>query len=196
MSAINKTEALNRLHMHMQSFAEIPNDEFEKLKHVMHEKQFKKGAVLLKEGQVCRQYYFILTGCIRSFRIKDLKEINLTFYFEEDIACDFDSFRTEQPSAYYLVATEDCTVLYANKKDVIPIFSGEEWLNYLFRFFQHLFLEKDKHANTFKLFSPEERYQYLITNQPEYIQRIPIMYLASYLGTSRETLSRIRKKIS
>lgn len=95
-----------------------------------------------------------------------------------------------------MVATENCTVLYSNKKDVVPIFSNDEpWLNYLFRFFQHLFLEKDKHAAIFKLFSPEERYNYLVTNYPEYIQRIPLKYLASYLGTSRETLNRIRKKI-
>jgi len=197
MQPIQKSEALNRLHNKMESFANIPDDEFEKLKQVMYEKSFKKGEVILRPGQVCRQYYFIVSGCVRSFSLKDDKEINLSFFFEEDIACDFESFRSEQPSLVYLVTTEDCEVLYTNKKEVIPIFSNEEpWHTYLFRFFQHLYLEKDKHAATLKLLSPEERYNYLITNYPEYFQRVPLIYIASYLGISRETLNRVRKKLS
>jgi CRP-like cAMP-binding protein len=59
-----------------------------------------------------------------------------------------------------------------------------------------MYFKEEEHANTFKLLSPEERYLHLLKNQPHYLQRIPITYLASYLGMSRETLTRIRKKIS
>jgi hypothetical protein len=61
----------------------------------------------------------------------------------------------------------------------------------LFRFFQRLYLEEEEHSNSFKLLSPEERYNFLLENKPRYLRRIPLTHLASYLGISRETLTRV-----
>jgi CRP-like cAMP-binding protein len=91
----------------MESFSPISDDDFQHLPEVMHEKRFHKGEVLLKEGQVCRRYYYILSGCIRSFSLESGKEVNTKFYFEDEIACDFASFRGEKPSQFYLVAIEE-----------------------------------------------------------------------------------------
>ena len=163
----------------------------------MHEKWVSKGEVLLKEGQVCRQFYFILTGCLRSFSLEEGREINLKFYFEDDFACDFERLRKEEPSKFYIVALEDTTVYYATKKEAVPVFESESsFAVFLFRFFQDLYFGESQHSNTFKLMTPEQRYSFLLENKPHYLQRIPLTHLASYLGMSRETLTRIRKKIS
>ena len=119
----------------------------------------------------------------------------MKFYFEDDIACDFVSYRLQEPSRFYLIAMEKCTVYYAAKTESAPIFENTTSLHLtLFRFFQDLYLKEEEHSNGFKLLSPDERYNYLLENKPEYLKRIPLVYLASYMGISRETLTRIRNR--
>ena len=90
---------------------------------------------------------------------------------------------------------EDSLVYLATKSEANPVFMNDTSLQFLvLRFFQDLFYKAEEHSNTFKLLSPEDRYHYLLEHDPRYLQRIPITYLASYLGMSRETLTRIRKK--
>ena len=192
-----KPEVLTRFRQKLESLAPITDDDFQHLAGIMHKKRFKKKEVILKEGQVCKYYYFITRGSIRSFSQDSGKEVNIKFYFEDEIACDFVSYRLEVPSHFQMVAMEDCIVYYAAKSDSNPIFQSTMTLHLtLFRFFQDLYFKEEEHANSFKLLSPEERYQYLLENNPQYLQRIPFVHLSSYLGISRETLHRIRKKIS
>jgi CRP-like cAMP-binding protein len=192
-----KPEVLTRFRQKLESLAPITDDDFQHLAGIMHKKRFKKKEVILKEGQVCKYYYFITRGSIRSFSQDSGKEVNIKFYFEDDIACDFISYRLEEPSHFYMVAMEDCTVYYAAKTESAPIFENTISLHMtLFRFFQDLYFREEDHSNSFKLLSPEERYKYLVENKPQYLQRITFTQLASYLGISRETLNRIRKKIN
>jgi CRP-like cAMP-binding protein len=197
MEINSTTEALSRFRKKMESFAPISDADFLNIANTMHEKHFDKGEVLLKEGQVCKQYYFILSGCIRSFGLEDGREINVKFYFEDDLVCDFLSFRNEEPSQFYFIAIEYTAVCYATKAEAVPVFQGSNSLYFLlFRLFQDLYFKEEEHSNNFKLLSPEERYQFLLEHNPQYLQRIPLTHLASYLGMSRKTLTRIRKKIS
>jgi len=192
------TNALDRYRKKLESLAPISDEDFEHIAEAVHEKQFDRGEVLLREGQVCKDYYFILSGCIRSFGLENGREVNVKFFFEDDTACDFYSFRYEQPSQFYLVAMEDTVVYRATKMEASPVFleGGAALQTLLFRFFQELYLKEEEHSNNFKLLSPEERYKFLLEHRPQYLTRVPLIYLASYLGVSRETLTRIRKKIS
>ena len=197
MEQPDQSVTLSRFRKKLDSFTTVTDNEFSLWKNIMHEKQVSKGEVLLKEGQVCRQFYFILTGCLRSFSLEEGREINLKFYFEDEFACDFESFRKEEPAQFYIVAMEDATVYYATKKEAVPVLQSETSFSvFLFRFFQDLYFGESQHSNTFKLMTPEQRYSFLLENKPHYLQRIPLTHLASYLGMSRETLTRIRKKIS
>ena len=190
-------EALNRFRKKLESLTPITDDDFQHLAGIMHKKRFKKKEVILKEGQVCKYYYFITRGSIRSFSQDSGKEVNIKFYFEDDIACDFISYRLQEPSRFYLIAMEKCTVYYAAKTESAPIFENTTSLHLtLFRFFQDLYFKEEDHSNSFKLLSPEERYKYLVENKPQYLQRITLTHLSSYMGISRETLNRIRKKIN
>jgi len=196
MGLIYIPEALERFRKKIESFTPITDDDFMLFANIMHEDSFSKGEVLLKEGQVCRRFYFICSGCIRCFSLEEGRELNLKFYFEDDLASDFTSFRSEEPSKFYLAAMEDTIVYYATKKDWMQIFqSGASFAMFLFRFFQQSYLEEEEHSNIFKLMSPEDRYNFILQHKPEYLQRIPLIHLASYLGMSRETLTRVRRKI-
>jgi len=181
----------------VESFAPIPDNEFRRFANLMHEKHVHKGEALLREGQVCREFFFIVRGYVRSFSLQDGKEINVQFYFEDEFACDFESFRYGTPSKFYIVAMENSAVYYGVKSEVNPLFeSNASFYSFVFRFFQIQYFKETEHSNNFKLMSPEERYQLLLEQKPHYLQRIPLTYLASYLAISRETLTRIRKKVN
>ena len=195
MEIDNIPGALDRFRKKMESYASLSDDDFQRMAAMMHEKHCNRGEVLLREGQVCNKYYFIFKGSIRSFGLENGREINVKFYFEDDTAADFASFRSEQPSNFYFIAMEDSIVYYATKTEAIPVLNdGATFERFLFRFFQQLFLKEEEHSNSFKLMSPEERYNFLLEHKPEYLQRIPMVHLASYLGISRETLTRIRQR--
>lgn len=159
----------------------------------MHEKHFNKGEVLLREGQVCKEFYYIISGCVRSFSLEEGREVNIRFFFEDEFASDFKSLRYEKPSQFFMVAMEDVKVYFTTKNEALPVLKNS--VRFLFRFFQDQYFRETEHSNTFKLLSPEERYVYLLEHKPQYLQRIPLVHLATYLGMSRETLTRIRKKI-
>jgi len=195
--ATHTSDTLARYRKKLESLAPLSDEDFQHIAEAMHEKRFEKGEVLLRAGQVCKDYYFILNGCIRSFGLENGREVNVKFFFEDDTACDFYSFRYEESSRFYLVAMEDTVVYSSTKTEAAPVFQqGDASLQtLLFRFFQELFLKEEEHSNNFKLLSPEERYNFLLEHRPQYLTRVPLIYLASYLGVSRETLTRIRKKI-
>src|SRR6478736_3461233 len=110
MQTINKIDALAMYRKKMESFSPIPDDEFNQLAENLHEKHFAKGEVLLKEGQVCKEFYFIISGCIRSFSLEQGREVNVKFFFETDTACEFTSFRSGEPSSFYMIVMEDTDV--------------------------------------------------------------------------------------
>ncbi|WP_052273185.1 Crp/Fnr family transcriptional regulator [Flavihumibacter solisilvae] len=195
MEISHTPEALTRFRQKLESIAPLSDSDFTLWANTMLEKHLAKGEVLLKEGQVCRQFFFIFKGSIRTFSLENGIEVNVHFYFEDDFVCDFDSFQKETPSKFYFVCMENTTVYAALKTEAVPIFqTSTTFYNFLFRFFQRLYLEESEHSNSFKLMSPDDRYHYLIEHKPQLLQRIPLTHLASYLGISRETLTRIRKK--
>ena len=172
----------------------LPNADFERLAQVLHYRKYKKGEVVLQEGNVCRGFWFILKGCFRIYSVKNGEDVNVRFFFEQNFAADFISLRHEIPSNFNIVAFEDTESLYSIKTDYRPVLNfSKSLLKLTATFFSYHFFEEIEHSNSFKLMSPEERYHNLVLTRPNYIQRIPLTYLASYLGMSRKTLTRIRK---
>jgi len=187
-------EPLQRFHEKINSFVYVPDEEFERLAVLMRPRKYKKGEVILREGDVCRHFYFIVKGYIRSFCIEDGNETNVNFYFENDIASDCRSLRLETPSERWLIAMENCNVYCAAKSEYSPVFEESAKLKeFLMRFFHDLYLKEEEDANHFRLFSPEERYKHILSSKPQFLQRIAQQHLASFLGISRKTLGRIRK---
>jgi CRP-like cAMP-binding protein len=174
-------------------YPSLPESDLEQLVKVMHYKKYTKGEIILQEGKVCRHFWFILKGCFRIFAVEDGADVNVRFFFEKSIASDFISLRHQIKSNFYIVALEDTEVLYSYKPDYKPVLNFSKSLVALTgEFFAHQFFDEIEHSNSFKLMSPEERYNSLLITRPKYFQRIPLTHLASYLGMSRKTLSRIR----
>ena len=158
-------------------------------------KSFKKGTVLLKEGQLSDECYFILEGCIRTYYLLDGEEKTTEFYTELDGVnpqCVVD----KKPSNYYIACVEDCILSIGNPEMASIMFERFPKFEILFRkLSEELLVKSQVSFDDFKTSSPEQRYLKLQQSRPDLIQRIPQNQLASFLGITAPSLSRIRARI-
>ena len=153
-----------------------------------------KGKTLLKEGQVCRNIYFIEHGQLRTFYNKNGREINVNFSFENNFTTNLKSFLTATPSDYYIKANEPTTVWIFNKDHLEYLYGKScEIESFGRKLLEKLLIKNVEHGNLFKIYTPAERYHYIEKYYPELLQRVSLSQLSSYLGISRETISRIRR---
>lgn len=155
----------------------------------------KKGTVLLKEGQKTKNSFFVLKGCIRTYYIIDGEEKTTAFYTEME-ALTPPCVISKTPSEYYVSCTEDSILLISNS-------DMEQEVNHKFPKFEvmcrmlseELLAQQRMDFDEFKTSSPEQRYLSLVQKRPDLIQRVPQHQLASYLGITPQSLSRLRVRI-
>lgn len=152
-----------------------------------------RKTVLLEEGSVADTLYFVKSGCLRMFFYDEGKDVTFQFFFEGDVVASFYSMHTLQPSEYSLESIEP-TELYAIgrddfyrlvNRDVEAMRIHVEQLISRFHAYQQLFLSRIKN-------SPQQRYEELLREHPDILKRVPQHYIASYLGITAVSLSRIR----
>lgn len=157
---------------------------------------FSKNEYLVTEGQRCRHIYFLEQGALRGFYNLDGKEITHWFAFEKDFVTSFHSFSTQQPAVENIQLLEG-SILWAISKDRLTgLLNQYHDIERLLRIaYEKYYIRlEDRYVNAqFK--TATERYQTLLLQTPHIIERVPLGYIASYLGISQETLSRIRSRI-
>ena len=159
-------------------------------------KQVKKGEYILEEGENTKDTFLILEGCIRKHRIIDGVDKTTGFFTEGEAAAEFESITKNKPSVHSYTAVENSVIAIINSK------KEEAFLKRFPRFeaFNRMETEKmlgenQEQLSNFIIQSPEERYNHLLSQKPELLQRVPQHQIASYLGVTPESLSRIRKRI-
>ncbi|WP_428327825.1 Crp/Fnr family transcriptional regulator [Mucilaginibacter sp.] len=157
----------------------------------------KRGELLLKEGEVCREIYLVKSGYLRTYYNKEGELINLNFAFEGDFTTNLQSIRSKQKSDFTIEAGEDSLVWIFNLDKINERFNANpQVISFIRRLAIYILLASEEHSTLFKLYTPTERYRYIEKSKPQLLQRISLSQLASYLGVARETLSRIRAKKS
>jgi CRP-like cAMP-binding protein len=187
---------VSRFHEAMNQLHPVPAETLNAFLNQFELIDLKKGEVLLREGEVCKHLYFILKGGIRCFmNDENGKEINLHFYFEDQLASEFKSLRFQIPSDRNLVTLTASKVLRAARPDYIELFANNiDFTQAAFRFFQEMFLQEEEHSEMLRKLSADERYQYVMAQHPHLLQKVSLTQLASWLGISRESVSRIRAR--
>lgn len=155
----------------------------------------KKGTILLKEGQKSKDSYFVLKGCIRTYYVLDGEEKTTAFYTEME-ALTPPCVISRTPSEYYLSCTEDTILTVSNSDMEVEVNSKFPKFETICRILSEELLAKEKiNFAEFKISSPEQRYLSLSQKRPDLIQRVPQHQLASYLGITPQSLSRLRARI-
>ena len=148
---------------------------------------------ILREGQIARSIFYIEAGLVRSVRIEDGRDINLDFSFEGDYVTHLRSLRTQTGADYGLQAQEPTTLVELSGDALRELYAlSPEIESFGRQLVEGLLMRQETQAHLFRLQSPAERYQYIVSCHPALLQRVSLTNLASYLGISRETLSRIR----
>ncbi len=151
--------------------------------------------ILLHEGKVSKTMYFIEKGCLRTWVNNDGKEITTQFFFEDQSVSSIESFRTNQPSLYSIESLEPCILQTLSQKDFKTVVENTPGIRAVFE--EHLFnrlLQGQKLFYSYLKNTPQQRYEELIETYPHIVQRVPQHYIASYLGITSVSLSRIRNR--
>lgn len=155
----------------------------------------KKGTVLLKEGQHSVEGYFVLNGCLRTFYIINGEEKTTAFYTEMKGVTP-NCVLSKQASEYYISCSEDSIITVSNPDMEADIFEKFPKFETLCRILSEQLLSKNQSSfDEFKTSSPEQRYLNLLETRPDLFQRIPQHQLASYLGITPQSLSRMRTRL-
>lgn len=160
-------------------------------------KRVKKKDVLLREGQVCRELGFINYGVFRTYFLADGKEMNTHFSFENDFVVNYHSFLQATPSRFFIQSLEDCEIVTFNLIALQNAYKeSKNWERFGRIMAEQSYKMTSSRVESFMFMDAEERYMQMMKNSPHFLERIPLYHLASYLGIERESLSRLRRKIT
>jgi CRP-like cAMP-binding protein len=152
---------------------------------------------LTDAGEVAREAYFINKGLARLYFIKEGDEINANFIFENGFITSLESFLLQTPGKQAVETLEDCELLVIRKKDLDSLTAEFPKFNIFSKAIAEMaFIMLQRRASSFILESPEERYINMLKEKPAILERVPQHMIASYLGVTPVSLSRIRKRIS
>lgn len=186
---------MDNLLKYIHSLTNFSDTSWELLQPALTKKEFKKSELLLKQGQVCNSLFYIVDGYCKSYYEIGGVVKNIGFFFENEIATNIYSFGNGQKSEFNIIAGEPLTVIVFDKDKLFQAAKQANEIETLGRNCIRLFATKQEEFSTlFKLYSAQERLEYIETKHPEILQRVSLSQLASFLGVARETLSRIRKR--
>ncbi len=187
----NTTLFVNKL----KQYGYIPDEIAKELDSKAQTISKKKGSYIIKEGQVVTSVFVIEKGLIRSFYKKEEQEITIWFGYEGLPFSASPSAFSTKPSRETIQCLEDCIFQYIPGKELEELYQKYKEVNTVGRKLIEEYCDMLIERNyAFQTKSAEDRYKDLIKYEPEIIKRVPLGYIASYLGISPETLSRVRKK--
>jgi len=188
---------MDRLINKIKAYIPLTDSEIELVKKLFRKKQFEKGEFVLEEGCICKNLVFVETGMLRQFINYAGRELNIHFNEENSFACDYQSFITKMPSAKTIVALENANLYIISHKDLQTFYKdiryGEKFGRLLL---EEIFIQAIEHIVSVHKDSAEQRYLHFISNYRHLQQRIPQLYIASYIGVTPQSLSRIRNRLS
>ena len=168
---------------------------WDKFSEFFNENEIPAKTVLLREGEIAQNIFFVKKGCLRLWFNNDGKDITFQFFFEHQAVSSFESFLGHQPSLFNLESIEPTTVVTLSKNGFDTLYNHYPDLK---DDFQKITLQRMGHFGRLFLSrikdNPKKRYQELLVNNPEIIQRVPQHYIASFLGITPISLSRIRNR--
>lgn len=184
------------LFKHIEQKVQLTSTEREQIASFFRFKKLRKRQFLLQEEEVCKDFTFISQGLLKSYSLdeKGNENINL-FGWEGWWIADFQSFLFQTPATLAIEAIEDCELLLLSRVNYDQMLDEVPVMERYFRLvYEKSLATKDQRLVYAQTYSAEEKYLHLMETYPELVKRIPQSLLASFLGLTPETFSRIKHK--
>ncbi len=176
-------------------YVPLPDAELEDIVSKFRKKKVRKNEFVLMQGEICKDLIFVQSGCLRLYYLQDEMEVSVWFALKHSSAIEIYSFISETPTNYFLQAIEDSEVLYLPKAELNKLYVTHPKMQEMMRkFWEDVILHLLQRFTALQRDSAEQRYLDLL-NKPELLQSIPQKYLASFIGVTPTSLSRIKKNI-
>ena len=174
-------------------YSTMTHDELDLLESVLVPKKFAKGEKILNEGEVCTNIFWIVKGLVRQYYYKNNKELTEYMAVENTIMMSIESLFKEKPSMQIMQALEPTLIYALPKADLEAVAMKSVNIQILYRkILEESLIISQQRADMLRFESAQDRYQKLVKSSPQLVLRAPLVYIASYLQMTPETLSRVR----
>jgi CRP-like cAMP-binding protein len=190
-------EMENKLINYFSKIMPLTDEEAAAIIETVNIQQYKKGAILLREGQISMSAFFVLEGCVRQFCLVDGEDKTINFFTENQWVISMTSISQQIPSGHFMECCIDSTLVVGNREKEEYLYSRFPKLESVSRkVMEKVFAEQQEIMASYATDTPEQRYIKLLKSRPDLFQKIPQYHIASYIGVKPESLSRIRKRIA
>ena len=174
-------------------YSTMTHEELDLLESILVPMKFLKNEMILREGETCTNIYWVVKGLVRQFYYKNGKEVTEYMATENSIVMCIESLFLEQPTHLQIKAIEPSILIAIPKADLETVAMKSVNIQILYRkILEESLILSQIHADMLRFESAQDRYQKLIKRQPQLVLRAPLVYIASYLQMTPETLSRVR----
>ena len=171
----------------------MTHEELDLLESILVPMKYAKNEMILREGETCTNIYWVVKGLVRQFYYKNGKELTEYMATENSIVMCIESLFLEQPTHLQIKAIEPTVLIAIPKVELEAVAMKSVNIQILFRkILEESLILSQIHADMLRFESAQDRYQKLIKRQPQLVLRAPLVYIASYLQMTPETLSRVR----
>lgn len=176
-----------------RKYSTMTHEELDTLESILVPKRFAKGEMILKEGDVCENIYYIDKGLVRQFYYKNEKELTAHIGAEGEIFMCIESLFREEPTKLQVEALEPCQLYLIPKHRLEQVALHNVNIQILYRkILEESLIVSQVHADLLRFETAQNRYLRLCKLKPQVVLRAPLVYIASYLQMTPETLSRVR----
>jgi CRP-like cAMP-binding protein len=180
----------------VSQFTTLSDDSKQELSNHLKKLELPKGHIIVRQNTICNYLYFIESGLTRTYYIRDGKDVTDWISSENDFACSIISFITRLPDRRIIELLEPSILFSLHYNDLETLCSTYHDIEHFFRKLVSFGLvQVQQRFDDLHFSTALERYQTLLTTHPTFIQQVPLGMIASYLGITQETLSRIRSQI-